>query len=52
MFIRSFLFRRGPTPGALFDHFGYSSLGPIAKPIIRAYLYWWESSRIRLIAWH
>ncbi len=52
MFIRSFLFRHGPTPGALFDWFGFAGLGPLTRVFTRAYMFWWETSRKRLTAWH
>ena len=52
MFIRSFLFRHGPTPGSLLDSRGQGFIGYITLPFIRAYSSWWEYSKTMLIAWH
>jgi hypothetical protein len=45
MFIRSFLFRHGPTPGKLLDRF--NNIGPVP-----AYARWWSATQLKLARWH
>lgn len=52
MFIRSFLFKNGPTPASLYSLAGNGALASLFNPIISAYAIWWVSSQKRLIDWH